>query len=155
MHLVFMYIIPFCVIIICTILTVNKLFVREVSTNEQLARSAYRNRRISMMLLLMCLTYIVCTLPNRLCFTVFIYQILDHDYTDTVLVGSNSLVYLRNAMNVFFLYISVPGFRRDVHNLFLRCFGRAPNQMEETRQLQQTTMRNPHTQIKTISVRQI
>ncbi|CAF4699512.1 unnamed protein product [Rotaria sp. Silwood2] len=140
-----MYIIPFSIIVICTLLTIKKLFVGQISTNDQLARSAYRNRRISFMLLLMCLAYIICTLPNRLCFSVFKDQIMGHDYTDTVLLGSNTLMYARNAINIFFLYISVPAFREDVNKLFLKCIRKAPTEnelMQRTQQTRQTTTRN-------------
>jgi hypothetical protein len=107
----------------------KKLIVKQTPTNQQLANSARRNRRISIMLLLMCLTYIISTLPNRLCFSVFANQIIGHDYTDTVFLATNTLMYTRNAMNAFFLYISVYGFRRDIRNLLLRCLGRRPIQV--------------------------
>jgi hypothetical protein len=116
-----MYFLPFTVIIFSTLLTVKKLFLKQTPTNNQLARSARRNRRISFMLLFMCLTYVVCTLPNRLCFSIFADQIIGHDYTDTVFLSSNTLMYTRNAINAFFLYISVYGFRRDIRNLVLSC----------------------------------
>lgn len=156
-----MYVVPFSIIIICTLLIVKKLFVREISTNNQLARSAHRNRRISLMLLFMCLTYIVCTLPNRLCFSVFRDQIVGHDYTDTIFLGSNTLMYARSAIDILFLYISVQGFRRDIHNLVLKCLRKEPRQIETTQrtlhthQTQQMTMKTINTQTKTISVRQI
>lgn len=119
-----MYIVPFSVMIICTLFTVKKLIFKQVVENRQLARNAQRNRRISIMLLLMCLTYIVTTLPNRLCFSLFINEILGNEYTDTLLFASNTLMYTRSAVNGFFLYISVYGFHRDVRNFILRCFGR-------------------------------
>lgn len=119
-----MYIVPFGVMILCTLTTVKKLVFKQLTTNHQLARNARRNRRISIMLLLMCLTYVVTTLPNRLCFSVFVDQILGHEYTDTVFLTVNTLMYTRSAVNCFFLYISVHGFRRDMRNIILGCFGR-------------------------------
>ena len=119
-----MYFLPFTCIIFCTLFTVKKLFIRQTIDNEQLAISAQRNRRISIMLLLMCLTYVVSTLPNRLCFSVFADQIIGHDYTDTVFLATNTLMYTRNAMNAFFLYLSVHGYRRDLRSLVLRCLGK-------------------------------
>ena len=104
-----------------TVLTVKKLIVRQVADNQQLANSAQRNRRISIMLLSMCFAYVIFTLPNRLCFSVFADQIMGHDYTDTVFLSSNTLMYTRNVLNAFFLYISVVGFRRDIRQLLLRC----------------------------------
>jgi len=121
-----MYFLPFAVIIVCTLLTMKKLIVKHPFTNNQLATSAQRNRRISIMLLFMCLTYIISTLPNRLCFSIFANQIIGHEYTDTVFLSSNTLMYARNAMNIFFLYISVSGFRRDIRNLILSCLGKRP-----------------------------
>ncbi|CAF4548003.1 unnamed protein product, partial [Rotaria sp. Silwood2] len=67
-------------------------------------------------------TYAVCTLPNRLCFSVFESQLIGHDYTDTVFLATNTLMYTRNALNAFFLYISVYGFRRDVRQLMFTCW---------------------------------
>ncbi len=119
-----MYFVPFGVMFLCTILTVKKLIVRQVSDNQQLANNAQRNRRISIMLLLMCLAYVIFTLPNRLCFSVFANQIMGHDYMDTVFLASNTLMYTRNVLNAFFLYISVVGFRRDIRKLLLKCRGR-------------------------------
>ena len=113
---------------LCTILTVKKLIIRQVVDNEQLASSAQRNRRISIMLLLMCLAYIIFTLPNRLCFSVFADQIMGHDYTDTVFLSSNTLMYTRNVLNAFFLYISVVGFRRDIGRLIMKCRARLTGQ---------------------------
>jgi hypothetical protein len=103
-------------------LTVKKLIVRQVSDNQQLANNAERNRRISIMLLLMCLCYVILTLPNRLCFSVFANQIIGHDYTDTVFLATNTLMYTRNALNGFFLYKSVQGFRRDIRRLMLKFY---------------------------------
>jgi sorbitol-specific phosphotransferase system component IIC len=123
-----MYFVPFGVMLLCTVLTVKKLVVRQVSDNQQLANNAQRNRRISIMLLLMCLAYVVFTLPNRLCFSVFPNQIMGHAYTDTVFLASNTLMYTRNALNVFFLYISVVGFRRDIRQLMLTCRKRLTGQ---------------------------
>ena len=51
-----MYFLPFGVIIICTIFTIKKLIIKQTYENDQLARNGKRNRRISIMLLLMCLT---------------------------------------------------------------------------------------------------
>jgi hypothetical protein len=121
-----MYFLPFSIIILCTLLTVRKLIFKQISRNGQLASSAQRNRRISIMLLLMCLTYIISTLPNRLCFSIFANDIIGHEYTDTVFLASNTLMYTRTAINAFFLYISVHGFRRDVRNLVLMCLGKRP-----------------------------
>jgi len=121
-----MYFVPFSVIILCTLLTVKKLIIKQSSRDGRLASNAQRNRRISIMLLLMCLTYIISTLPNRLCFSVFANEIIGHDCTDTVFLASNTLMYTRNAINAFFLYISVHGFRRDVRNLVMSCFRKRP-----------------------------
>jgi hypothetical protein len=124
-----MYFVPFGVMLLCTVLTVKKLIVRQVSDNQQLANNAQRNRRISIMLLLMCLAYVVFTLPNRLCFSVFPNQIIGHDYTDTVFLASNTLMYTRNALNIFFLYMSVVGFRRDIRRLILTFYAKFSNRV--------------------------
>lgn len=108
--------------VFCTIITARKLVVRQTSLNQQIVTNAQRNRRISIMLLLMCFTYIILTLPNRLCFSVFVSQLIGHDYSDTVFLLSNTLMYTRSALNVFFLYISVHGFQRDVRRLFSKCY---------------------------------
>lgn len=119
-----MYFLPFSTIILCTLFTVRKLVVHYRAANDQFNNSAQRNRRISIMLLLMCLTYVISTLPNRLCFSVFADQLVGYDYTDTVFLATNTLMYTRNAVNVIFLYFSVHGFRRDIRNLFLKCLGK-------------------------------
>lgn len=119
-----MYIVPFTVIIMCTLFTVKKLCIRGTFSNEQLALSSQRNRRISIMLLLMCVTYIVATLPNRLCFSVFADRLIGYDYTDTVFLATNTLMYTRNSLNAFFLYLSVHGYRRSLRSMVLRCLGK-------------------------------
>jgi hypothetical protein len=118
----------------------KKLIVRQTSDNQQLANNAERNRRISIMLLLMCLSYVIFTLPNRLCFSVFPNQIIGHDYTDIVFLSSNTLMYTRNALNAFFLYISVYGFRRDLRHLMLQCCGKLTGRVVplETNVVEQT-----------------
>ncbi|CAF1623985.1 unnamed protein product, partial [Adineta ricciae] len=128
-HLVIMYFLPFTLMVFCTIISARKLIVRQTSVNQQIATNAQRNRRISIMLLLMCFTYIILTLPNRLCFSVFVTQLIGHDYSDTVFLLSNTLMYTRSALNVFFLYISVYGFQRDVRRLFSKCYGWTGNRV--------------------------
>lgn len=123
-----MYFVPFTVMFLCTLMTVKKLIVRQISDNQQLANNAQRNRRISIMLLLMCLAYVILTLPNRLCFSVFSNQIIGHDYTDTVFLSSNTLMYTRSALNVFFLYISTARFRRDIRRSMLMYYGKLRKQ---------------------------
>lgn len=120
---------PFTVIILCTLITVKKLCNRSTFANEQLALSHQRNRRISIMLLLMCLTYVVATLPNRLCFSVFADQLIGYDYTDTVFLATNTLMYTRNSLNAFFLYLSVHGYRRSLRSIMLRCVGKRSTQV--------------------------
>jgi hypothetical protein len=114
---------------LCTIFTVKRLMVRQASDNQQLAKSAQRNRRISIMLLLMCLIYVILTIPNRLCFSVFVDEIIGHDYTDTVFLSTNTLMYTRNALNAFFLYKSVHGFRRAVRRMMETCYGKITNRV--------------------------
>ena len=77
----------------------------------------------------MCLAYVILTLPNRLCFSVFSNQIIGHDYTDIVFLSSNTLMYTRNAINAFFLYISVHGFRRGLRRMILSCFRKLTGQV--------------------------
>ncbi|CAF1028548.1 unnamed protein product [Rotaria sordida] len=129
-HLVIMYFLPFTIIIVCTLFTIKKLIFRQISTNDQLAISAQRNRRISLMLLLMCLIYAVCTVPNRLCFSIFTNQIIGYDYTDTVFLATNTLMYTRNAMNALFLYMSVHGFQQYIRKIVLRCLGKQLNKVD-------------------------
>lgn len=130
-----MYFVPFGVIIGCTLLTVKKLFVRQTFENDQLARNAQRNRRISLMLLLMCFAYIICTLPNRLCFSLFMDQLIGHDYTDTVFLATNTLMYTRNAINIFFLYISVSGFRQIMRQFILMILRKISNRVDPENQM--------------------
>ena len=128
------YFFPFTIMILCTLFTAKKLFIKPTNDNEQMARNAHRNRRISLMLLGMCLTYFLLSLPNRLCFSVFIDQLLGHDYTDTLLLGTNTLMTSRTAINVFFFYMSVSGFRRDIRHLMARFRGRLiPGQVAPSR----------------------
>ena len=105
-HIVVMYFVPFTVMFLCTVLTVKKLITRQVTDNQQLQNNAQRNRRISIMLLLLCLAYVILTLPNRLCFSVFSNQIIGHDYTDTVfLIFKYINVYKKCDQCIFYLYI--------------------------------------------------
>lgn len=124
-----MYLLPFCVIVISTLCTIKKLTQRQNPINNHLARSIRRNRRISLMLLLLCLTYIICTLPNRLCFSMFRNQIIGHDYTDTIFFAANTLMYTRNAIDICFLYLSVHGFRQIMNKIFLNCSIHRQNQV--------------------------
>ena len=59
----------------------------------------------------------VLTLSNRLRFSVLLSSILNHPYTDTVLLASNSLLYTRNATNIVFLLISSASFRKQLSQL--------------------------------------
>lgn len=140
-----MYILPFTVMIFSTLLTVKKLVFRPTLTNHQFARSARRNRRISIMLLFMCLTYMVTTLPNRLCFSLFLDKIIDHEYSDTVILATNTLMYSRCAINVFFLYISVHGFRRDMRDFILKCCEGRVRQVHPTNQTLSRDVANTRT----------
>ena len=115
-HLIIMYIIPFIIMIIGIILIIIKLCNRRINT-----RHFNQKQRLSLMLVGMCIVYIILTLPNRLCFSVFLSNILNHVYTDTLLLASNTLLYTRNATNIFFLYISSGTFRKQIGK-FCCCF---------------------------------
>ncbi|CAF1482312.1 unnamed protein product [Didymodactylos carnosus] len=114
-HLVFMSMVSFVVMIISTVLAIIKL-VRLPRVNEA---SYLRNKRISIMLGLMCIAYILLTLPNRLCFTVFAPLLERTPGSNTIFALSDLLTYLASALNLLFLSISVKGFRRDLGNLFI------------------------------------
>ena len=112
-HLVMMYILPFIIMLIGMTLIIVKLHSRRTRT-----RLVGKKHRLSWMLVGMCAVYMVLTLPNRLCFSVFLSSILNHTYTDTVLLASNSLLYTRNATNIVFLLISSASFRKTLSQLF-------------------------------------
>jgi len=111
-HLIIMYIIPFLIMIIGIILIIVKLYNYRTNT-----RHFNQKQRLSFMLVGMCIVYMILTLPNRLCFSVFYSDILNHNYTDTVLLASNTLLYTRNATNIVFLYIGSIKFRKYVAKL--------------------------------------
>ena len=107
-----MYILPFIVMLVGITLIIVKLHRRRTST-----RHLGQKHRLSWMLVGMCAVYMVLTLPNRLSFSVFLSSILNHAYTDTVLLASNSLLYTRNATNIVFLLISSASFRKQLSQL--------------------------------------
>jgi len=111
-HLITMYIVPFLLMFIGIILIIIKLYNLRLNT-----RHSYRKKRLSLMLVGMCIVYIILTLPNRLCFSVFFSDIVNHIYTDTILLASNTLLYTRNATNIIFLYISSIKFRKQLAKL--------------------------------------
>ncbi|CAF1025514.1 unnamed protein product [Didymodactylos carnosus] len=114
-HLVFMSMVSFVVMIISTVLAIIKL-IRLPRVNE----AAYlRNKRISVMLGLMCAAYILLTLPNRLCFTVLAPLLEDSSGSNTIFALSDLLTYLASSLNFLFLSVSVKGFWRDLGNLFI------------------------------------
>lgn len=126
-HLVIVYFVPVIIMITCTASTTLKLRQKSSSNNAQLVQNAQRNRRISYMLIGMWSMYFFSSLPNRLCFSVFIDQLLGHKYTDLVLSTTNTLVALRNTVNIFFFYLSVNGFRRDLRAIFIKMQSKVQN----------------------------
>jgi hypothetical protein len=114
--LVITCIISFIIMIIVIILIIIKLYNRR--TNP---RHFNKTQRLSLMLIGMCIVYMILTLPNRLCFSVFLSKIINHVYTDTVLLGSNTLLFTRNATNVVFLYIGSKKFRKQLAKFCRRC----------------------------------
>jgi hypothetical protein len=116
LHLIIMYIIPFMIMFIGIILIIMKLYNRQTNT-----RHFNQKQRLSLMLVGMCIVYIILTLPNRLCFSVFFSRIINHIYTDTILLASNTLLYTRNATNILFLYISSIKFRKHLAKLWCCC----------------------------------
>ncbi|CAF0866579.1 unnamed protein product [Didymodactylos carnosus] len=119
-HLVFMSMITFAIMIIFTVLAIIKL-VRLPRVN---AASFLRNKRISVMLGLMCISYILLTLPNRLCFSVLSPLLESTPGSNTIYALSNLLTSLASSLNFLYLSVSVKGFWRDLRNLFhLRRFG--------------------------------
>lgn len=92
--------------------------------NLRLSHNAKRNRRISVMLMIMWGVYVCFTLPNRLVFSAFLHLIVNHSYSDALILSANTLMYTRAALDGLFLYVSVIGFRRDVHRLVLKCCGK-------------------------------
>ncbi|UJR25334.1 hypothetical protein I4U23_006684 [Adineta vaga] len=112
-HFVVMYIIPFLIMIIGIILIIIKLYNHRLST-----RFSHQKRRSCIMLIAMCIVYMILTLPNRLCFSIFYSRLLNHSYTDTILLGSNALLYTRNATNIIFLYLSSTTFRKQLTKFY-------------------------------------
>ena len=111
--------------LICTLVTVRKLMERrDTLANDQLAQNAKRNLRISVMLMVMWAVYVIFTLPNRLCFSVFVDVLINHPYSDTVFLTTNTLMYTRNALNGFLLYASIVSFRREVRRIGWKLMGR-------------------------------
>ena len=111
-HLVVMYVVPFLVMIVGIILIIIKVYTRSHITHH-----LGHKQRLSLMLVGMCVVHMVLTLPNRLCFSVFLSAILDHVYTDTILLASNTLLYTRSATNICFLYVSSATFRKQLAKL--------------------------------------
>jgi len=111
-HLIIMYIIPFVIMILGMILILIKVFSHRFES-----RHSRRKQHLLFMLVGMCLIYMILTLPNRLCFSVFLSRLLNHIYTDTVLLSSNTLLYTRNATNILFLYMSSNKFRKYLANI--------------------------------------
>ncbi|CAM2727235.1 unnamed protein product [Rotaria socialis] len=60
-HLVIMSFLPFGIIMMCTLLTIKKLIIKQTTINDQSLRSAQHKRRTSVILLLMYLAYVICT----------------------------------------------------------------------------------------------
>lgn len=108
-HLITMYIIPFLLMIIGITLIIIKLCIHRTHTAHFNSK-----QRLSVMLIAMCILYMILTLPNRLCFSVFFSSIINHVYTDTIFLASNTLLYTRNATNIFFLCVSSVKFRRQL-----------------------------------------
>lgn len=108
-HLIIMYIIPFLLMILGMILIIIKVFSHRSNT-----RHFNSKQRLSLMLVAMCVVYMLLTLPNRLCFSVFFSAIIDHVYTDTIFLASNTLLYTRGATNVLFLFLSSIKFRKQL-----------------------------------------
>lgn len=134
-HLIIMYIIPFIIMLIGIILIIIKLYNRRTNT-----RYFNQNQRLSLMLVFMCIVYMMLTLPNRLCFSIFYSDLLNHIYTDTVLLGSNTLLYTRNATNILLLYINSTKFRKQLAKICCCCCQyRHRNRVLPVRQIQTLT----------------
>ncbi|CAF1069874.1 unnamed protein product [Didymodactylos carnosus] len=112
-HLVLMTMVPFAVMLLCTLLTIIKL-VRLPRVNEA---SYLRNRRISIMLACMCITYILLTLPNRLCFSVLTPLVESSIAANVIFSLTDSLTYLASSLNYLFLSVTVKGFWTDLRSL--------------------------------------
>ncbi|CAF0743051.1 unnamed protein product [Adineta ricciae] len=115
-HLVVMYITPFVIMTLGIVLIIIKLYNRRINL-----QSNHQKQRLCFMLIGMCAVYMMLTLPNRLCFSVFFSRISNQEYGDIILLGSNTLLYTRNATNVFFLYLGSSTFRKQLAK-FYSCF---------------------------------
>jgi hypothetical protein len=111
-HFVVMYAVPFLIMIVGIILIIIKVYTRRHTTHH-----LGQKQRLSLMLVGMCVVYMILTLPNRLCFSVLLSTILNHVYTDTVLLTSNTLLYTRSATNICFLYVCSTTFRKRLAKL--------------------------------------
>src|SRR5205085_526866 len=139
-HLIIMYIIPFIIMFIGIILIIIKLYNHKLNT-----RNFNYKQRLSLMLVGMCIVYMILTLPNRLLFSVFLSDILNHVYTDTILLASNTLLYTRNATNIIFLYISSIKFRKQLTKFFYYCHQQHKNRVLPIQHIQ-TEIRSDHSQ---------
>lgn len=107
-----LYLIPVMIMILAMILIALKLHLRRVHS-----RHLSRKQRTSWMLVRMCIVFIILTLPNRLCHKIFFSKIINHVYSDTLLLITDALFYLRPATNMVLLYSSNHTFRKQVATL--------------------------------------
>ena len=132
-HLIIMYIIPFLLMIIGITLIIIKLCIRRTNAGHFNSK-----QRLSLMLVAMCVLYMILTLPNRLCFSVFFSAIINHVYTDTVFLSSNTLLYTRNATNILFLCASSVKFRKQLTKV--TCYYCRRQDQSRIRPIEQTAL---------------
>ena len=121
--MVFASILPFAIMISSSVAIVVKLYIQRHKTTSQGNASARNARRVTMMLLVVCVMFFVCTLP----ITIYLSKSSDYEqmygccYSNNVIWPLvNMFMYLNHAVNFFLYCASGVKFRTELVQIFHR-----------------------------------
>ena len=110
--------IPFPIILISSFVTIVKLRMSQSFNNEHDNRVVKNDKRVTVMLMTICIIYVLCVSPWGILYLLIMYQSIPYDYAIFLLTCFNGLTYLNNATNFIVYFFAAPNFRKAIRGMF-------------------------------------
>jgi hypothetical protein len=120
-HLVLYNLMPFSVMLTCNSLIIYSIKTSEskiIHANKINKKSAWRKRRMTLMLILVTFSFILLTLPSVIVHTFMRAFLSDKPYRRLVNLCVNNLLHTSHAINFFLYVFTAPNFRKELSNIF-------------------------------------
>ena len=109
---------PFPIILISCVVTIVKLRKSQRFQNEHNNRVVKNDKRVTVMLMTICIIYVLSVSPWGILYFLILYQSFSYDYDILLLRCFEGLTYAKNATNFIVYFFAAPNFRRAIRGMF-------------------------------------